>query len=108
MAHVFEYQGATSLNFKGKKTPAAQDSSANFHFHTVPPNDTFHGVEMFAALVKDVLNDNSISLDATEPDTAPILGQCLPQYFDISELDYSTSRTRTTASCAGAGLGLGG
>jgi hypothetical protein len=107
MAHVFEYDGATSLKFKGKKTPAAQDSSANFHFHTVPPDDTFHGVAMFAALVKDVLSDTTVSLDATEPDAPPIPGKCLPQYFDVSELDYPT-KAKTTASCAGAGLGIGG
>lgn len=135
MAHVFDYQGASSLAFMGKTTNASQDSSANFHFHTVPPGCVYHGTEMFAALIKDVLGGNyTIQLSGVDPDLPPVLGGCVPNGFDPAELDYpgqtdpcfqqkkqqtaearsktepqhETALTHTTASCAGAGLGVGG
>lgn len=124
MAHVFDYQQASSLSFMSQTTPAAQDFSANFHFHTVPQDTTYHGPEMFAALMMDVLNVSTISLMGAEPQTGPTPGSCLPSCFDMSELDSPgggvincpqskgkgkhTPKTKTTASCAGGGLGVGG
>lgn len=112
-AHIFEYVRGNALSFEGRTMicTASQDYRADFHFHTVPLDDSPHGPEMVSYLWDNVVKKGLVTASIPNPEDQPTQEWYLPNSVNYHEMDIPDPRTprlRTTASCAGLGGGLGG
>jgi hypothetical protein len=115
--HIFEYMGASSLNFNGQQVIAAPstDYNGDFHFHTVPPigldqTDPTHPQEMFALLMSIIgLDSKQIKLVMPYPAAKPKRGRNVPKCVQDLELEiiYENGLLGNTASCAAGGHAIG-
>ncbi len=115
--HIFVYDGATQLTFPSvngspaQSISAAADSSADFHFHTVPSFDPGfdHGPCMFENLMSLIVNLDRTQLALlSNPNDTVDRGSNVPTCVSQWELEIMMiNRTHTVASCAGSAAGLG-
>lgn len=115
-AHVFDYQGATSLSFNNvpQINAAETDFSGDFHFRTVPPSSASpgHAVDMFNNILTLItgLPSGQLALTISNPMEKALEGPYIPMSVDDIELaiPYEEAHSMNTASCAAGGFGVGG
>jgi len=130
--HIFDYQGASSLTFGNDHLNASVDSTADYHFHTVPKSDPgfSHARSMFDNLLSLLHSGSgpydrtllSLSiLDTSSLSAGPFVP--LPPCVSLEELEMKVippckngpmavasieqAAMVTLASCAGGSMGIG-
>lgn len=123
-AHIFEYEGAFLLNFKGQPmvVHGTNNITSNFHFHTVPPGTAppDHASSMFKNLISVIgpLDPGNFILKVPNPNRLPEAGKFIPKCVEPEELTLPPKVERTegnrylvhhtTASCAAASVSISG
>jgi len=115
-AHIFDYQGATTLSKDGitQIGSPSTGSDGDYHFRTVPPHGAGldHTVCMFRNLLSLItgFDPNEIALGIPDKADKALEGPYIPLCVGDPELDIPAlvTATMTTASCAAGGLGIGG
>jgi hypothetical protein len=122
-AHIFEYLDGRSLSFKGTEmiSQGSTDSTANFHFHTLPPQN-YHGSPHAPMMFKNLLSviegldPRQFTLKLPPGTLSEAPGPYVPTSLQRDREELCLPKCpraycpliSNTASCASSGGGIGG